>query len=71
MVKLLMYNWNTDLNSFKNEEESTVWKLNQLINFGLNGEKLNLDLVKKYWKNLYMDANRRKFLSLLIWGKTS
>ena len=71
MVKLLMYNWNTDLNSFKNEEESTVWKLNQLINFGLNGEKLNLRLVKKYWDKLYIDANRRKFLSLLIWGKTS
>jgi len=66
-----MYNWNTDLNSFKNEEESTVWKLNQLINFGLNGEKLNLRLVKKYWDKLYIDANRRKFLSLLIWGKTS
>ena len=71
MVKLLMYNWNTDLNSFKSKEESTVWKLNQLINFGLNGEKLNLRLVKKYWDKLYIDANRRKFLSLLIWGKTS
>ncbi len=66
-----MINWNTDLKSFKSTEEATVWKLNQLINFGLGGDKLDLNLVKKYWGKLYIDANRRKFLSLLIWGKTS
>lgn len=66
-----MFNWNTDLGAFKTKEESTIWKLNQLINFGLGKEKLNLQLVKKYWSKLYLDPNRKKFLSLILWGKTS
>lgn len=66
-----MFNWNTDTTAFKNKEEFVIWKLNQLINFGLGKEKLNLKLVKKYWDKLYIDANRKKFLSLILWGKTS
>lgn len=65
-----MYNWNTDLSSFdKKSPEFTIWKLNQLINFGLNGEKINFNLVKKYWGELSLDTNRKKFLRALIWGK--
>lgn len=65
-----MYNWNTDLSSFdKKSPEFTIWKLNQLINFGLNGEKINFNLVKKYWGELSLDKNRKKFLRALIWGK--
>lgn len=66
-----MFNWNTDVTAFKSQEELVVWKLNQLINFGLGQEKLNLDLVRKYWKKLYLDAGRKKFLNLILWGKTS
>lgn len=66
-----MYNWNIDLFAFKNREDFTVWKLNQLINFGPGGEKINLSLVRKYWKRLVLDPNRKKFLSLILWGKTS
>lgn len=66
-----MFNWNTNISTFKSREEFIIWKLNQLINFGLGKEKLNLDLVRKYWKKLYLDANRKKFLNLILWGKTS
>lgn len=67
-----MYNWNTDISSFdKKKSESIIWKLNQLINFGLNGEKINFNLVRKYWRKLSLDLNRKKFLKALIWGKQS
>lgn len=63
-----MYNWNVDLKKWQNKDEKfLVWKLNQLINFGLGGEKLDLKLVKKYWNKLTLDPKRKKFLRLLLW----
>lgn len=67
-----MYNWNTDTSSFKQKSSQfAIWKLNQLINFGLNGEKIDFSLVKKYWKKLSIDPLRKNFLKALIWGKRS
>lgn len=65
-----MYNWNTDLSKL-GKNLLTIWKLNQLINYGLNGEKIDLKLVKKYWNKLTLDPKRKKFLALLIWQKLS
>lgn len=48
-----------------------IWKLEQLINFGLHGEKLDLTKVKTYWSKIHIDPPTRKFLKLLIWGKQS
>lgn len=63
-----MYNWNVDLKKWdQKSEQFIIWKLNQLINFGLAGEKLDLKLVKKYWYKLKLDPKRKKFLRLLIW----
>lgn len=63
-----MYNWNTDLSHFnKKSHQYRIWKLEQLINFGLNGEKLDLSLVKKYWSKLELDTQRKKFLKLILW----
>ncbi len=66
-----MYNWNTDICSFRSKKEYALWKLNQLVNFGLGGEKLNLRLIKKYWDKLSLDTKRKRFLKFLIWGKLS
>lgn len=67
-----MYNWNTDLSKWDQKSESfIVWKLQQLINFGLNGEKLDLSLIKKYWLKLDLDPQRKKFLELILWSKQS
>ena len=63
-----MYNWN--INVLKWSKKSTsykIWKLEQLINFGLNGEKLDLLEVKKYWSKLTLDPNRKAFLNLILW----
>ncbi len=42
-----------------------------MINFGLNGEKLDLKLTKKYWPKLSLDPMRRQFLELILWPKLS
>ncbi|MEK6732826.1 MAG: hypothetical protein AABY55_04290 [Candidatus Omnitrophota bacterium] len=55
----------------KYPEKATIWKLEQAINFGLNGEKLDKTLVKKHWKNLHIDLARKKFLKLLLWPEKS
>ena len=67
-----MYNWSVDLNKLnKKPKSATIWKLEQAINFGLNGEKLNKRLTKKYWKKLHLDPARKKFLEFLLWPKKS
>ena len=67
-----MYNWNTNISGFKKNSDSfRIWRLNQLINFGLNGEKLDFKMLKKYWNRLDLDRKRKRFLSLLLWGKQS
>ncbi len=63
-----MYNWNTSLSKWNKKSESYIlWQLQQLINFGLNGEKLDLSLIKKCWSKLDLDPQRKKFLKLILW----
>lgn len=43
-----MYNWSTDTTELKKSPEKyAVWRLEQLINWGLDGEKLDLYETKK------------------------
>jgi len=65
-----MYNWSTDIRELKkNPEKYRIWRLEQLINFGLSGEKLKEPELKKYFNKLNIDPYRRKFLRLLLNGK--
>ena len=43
-----MYNWSTNEEKFKKENPKAykLWRLEQLINYGLDGEKLDQDLRK-------------------------
>lgn len=67
-----MYNWSSDLSKVnKNSKDYKIWKLEQLINYGLNGEKLSEKQVKKYWKYLNIDPDKKRTLKYLIWGKLS
>ncbi|OGG05818.1 hypothetical protein A2872_03040 [Candidatus Gottesmanbacteria bacterium RIFCSPHIGHO2_01_FULL_42_12] len=67
-----MYNWNTDISKWNKKSTSyKIWKLEQLINFGLNGEKLNLSLVRKHWPKLNLDPSRKRFIELILWPKQS
>jgi len=67
-----MYNWSVDLKKLgKTSRDAIIWRLEQAINFGLNGTKLSKPLVRKYWKDLRIDPARRTFFNLLLWpGKS-
>ena len=59
-----MYNWSTDTTTLKkNPKKYAIWRLEQLINFGLGNEKLNVLDLKKYWDKLILDPKRKRVLS--------
>lgn len=65
-----MYNWNTVASKVKkNPEKYAIWKLEQSINFGLNGQKLKAEELKKYWAKLSIDPQRKKLLEMWLWPK--
>ena len=69
---LAMYNWSVDTTRLKQTpEEYTIWKLEQLINYGLNEEKLSENDLKRYWDRLRIDPERKKVLQMWLWPKQS
>lgn len=67
-----MYNWNTNTALLKKDPEKfKIWYLEQAINFGLHGEKLNKKDVKKYFSKLTLDPSRGKFIQMLLNEKNS
>lgn len=62
-----MKNWSTDIRKLKKDEEKfAIWKLEQMVNFGLGGEKIKKSELKKYWETINIDPAKRKFLSLFV-----
>lgn len=62
-----MYNWSTDTEYLKKfPQELKLWKMEQLINFGLGGEKLDKSDVKKYLGKLKIDKAKRNYLEFLL-----
>lgn len=66
-----MKNWNTDIKGFKNKKDKDVWKLSQLINYGLGGKKLSKSKIKSVWSDLEpkLDKERARMIKYLVWGK--
>ena len=68
-----MYNWGVDEARFKKEnpKEYRLWRLVQLINYGLDGEKLNREEVRAVWPEIKnrLDPNTKVFLEYLLWKK--
>lgn len=61
-----MYNWSTNTKELKKDKEKyAIWKLEQMVNFGLGGEKIKKEEFKKYYGKIDADPNRLKFLKLL------
>lgn len=61
-----MYNWSVDEKKLKkHKEQYIIWKLEQLINYGLNGEKISEKLLKKYWNKLNTDPLRKNQVKIL------
>ena len=62
-----MRNWSTDITQLKkNPEKLAIWKLEQMVNFGLQGKKLSRKLLKKYWDKITIDPSRRHYLRYLL-----
>lgn len=68
-----MWNWNVDEKKFKktDPEAHRLWRLTQLINYGLDGEKLDRTEVKKAWHKIKdrLDPNKAVYIEYLLWGK--
>ena len=68
-----MYNWSVDEDRFKKEnpEKYRLWRLVQLINYGLEDEKLDREEVKKAWPKIKenLDPYARRAIEYLLWGK--
>lgn len=62
-----MYNWSTDIKKLRRHSKNyTVWKLENLINFGLNNSKINTSELKENLPNLDIDDKKRNFLNFLL-----
>jgi hypothetical protein len=69
-----MLNWSTDEAKFKKEnpKEYKLWRLTQLINYGLDkGEKLDKKEVKKAWPRIAdrLDPYKKRALEYLLWER--
>lgn len=70
-----MYNWSVDEKRFKKEDPKgyKLWRLTQLINYGLDGEKLDREEVKAAWSKIKdgLDPDLRDYLKFILWPKQS
>lgn len=53
----------------KKPEQYKIWRLEQSINFGLNGGKLSKKELKKSFHKLKLDPHRKKFIQLILHEK--
>lgn len=69
----MVVNWNTDEAYMKrNDPEGyKIWRIAQMINYGLWGEKLDKREVLKYWDKIKdaIDIDAKKTLEFFLWGK--
>lgn len=65
-----MYNWSTDIKKLKKyPEKFTIWKLEQIINYGLGRDKLDIKKLKKYFCKLNIDPGKKAYLNFILYGK--
>lgn len=63
-----MHNWSTNIRELKKDKvQYTIWRLEQLVNFGLGRSKLNKKALKKYWQRLHLDPKKKRYLEFLLW----
>lgn len=64
-----MYNWSTDSKNLrKDPRKYAIWRLEQMVNFGLGTERLNVRELETYWNDIEIDPYRRRYLDLLLHG---
>lgn len=53
----------------KQAEADPVWHLERMVNYGLDGRKINRSLLEKHFAQIRIPEDRRAFLELLLWNK--
>ena len=62
-----MRNWAVNTSQFNTKTPTYIkWKLEQLINFGLSGDKLAKQELIKYLPELSIDPGKRIFLEFIL-----
>lgn len=62
--------WDYDKKELEKTESGRRLILERMINYGPDeGEKIKLSEVKRNWDKLQLFPLRKRFFSLLIWGK--
>lgn len=68
-----MYNWSVDEKAFKKADPKgyEIWRIEQMINYGEPGEKLNEKIVRTHWVGIKnrLDPSYRAYLEFLLWPK--
>lgn len=63
----VMYAWSIDENALRKDP---ILFLTQLINFGLNGEKINERALRRHFSKLTdLDPARRRYLHFLLYDR--
>lgn len=62
-----MHNWDYEKNI--KIEERPIWYLERLLNYGLNGEKINRKLLEQYFNQIKIPEKTRVFLKLILWNQ--
>ncbi len=65
------YIWDYDIEELKKTKSGRLLILERKINYGPDGEKINLEEVKESWDKLNLFKLQKRLLELLIWGKYS
>jgi hypothetical protein len=69
-----MYNWSVDEKYLKKyPKKYKLWKLEQMISYGLDDDKLDKKEVIANWEYLKkrLDPQKRTYLEFLLWSKQS
>jgi len=59
--------WDYTKEEYKKQAQADpLWHLERLVNYGLNGERIDKELLKKYLPVMKISPDRRAFLELFL-----
>ncbi|MBM3208884.1 hypothetical protein FJZ40_01125 [Candidatus Shapirobacteria bacterium] len=69
----MVWHWSVDVKKFQKENPRAfrLWRLEQLINYGPQGEKLSRKEIRKYWRELKerIDPEEKRLIEFFLWRK--
>ena len=62
-----MHNW--DYPKQDNTKRDEKWRLERLLTYGFDNDKINKNALKKHWNELKIPLHTKVFFELLLWNK--